>query len=96
MVKGHDISIIDLKNKTNFICDYFVICNGESQSQVYAISRSIENRTMEKLQKKPWHIEGVKNGEWILIDYISIVVHIFQKEVRLYYDIESIWNENKI
>ncbi|WP_185856485.1 ribosome silencing factor [Blattabacterium cuenoti] len=91
MVKGYDISVIDLKNQTNFICDYFVLCNGNSKNQVFAISRSIENRTIDKLQEKPWHIEGVKNGEWVLIDYVSIVVHIFQKEVRLHYDIESIW-----
>jgi iojap-like ribosome-associated protein len=92
MVKGENISIINLKDRQNFICDYFVICNGDSHNQVYAISQSIEKITTEKLQKKPWHVEGVKNREWILVDYISIVVHIFQTQSRLYYHIEDLWN----
>ncbi len=94
MVKGKNISIINLKNRENFICDYFVICNGNSHNQVYAISQSIERTTIKQLQKKPWHIEGLKMREWVLVDYISIVVHVFQKEVRLHYDIESLWNQN--
>ncbi len=94
MVKGEDISIINLKNKKNFICDYFVLCNGNTHNQVYAISQSIEKITMKQLQEKPWHIEGLKSKKWILVDYISIVVHIFQKEVRLYYNIENLWNQN--
>lgn len=94
MVKGKDISIINLKDRENFICDYFVICNGDSHNQVHAISQSIERTTIEKLQKKPWHIEGLRNKEWILVDYVSIVVHIFKKKLRLHYDIENLWNHN--
>ncbi|WP_185859126.1 ribosome silencing factor [Blattabacterium cuenoti] len=94
MVKGKDISVINLKNRENFICDYFVICNGDSHNQVYAISQSIEKTTIKQLQKKPWHIEGLKKREWILVDYVSIVVHIFQKEVRSHYNIETLWNQN--
>ncbi|WP_341654194.1 ribosome silencing factor [Blattabacterium cuenoti] len=94
IVKGEDLSIINLKDRENFICDYFVICNGISHNQVYAISQSIEKITMEKLQKRPWHVEGLRNREWILVDYVSIVVHIFQKQLRLYYDIENLWNRN--
>ncbi len=94
VVKGKDISIINLKDRENFICDYFVICNGISHNQVYAISQSIEKMTIEKLQKRPWHVEGLKNKEWILVDYVSIVVHIFQKKLRLYYDIENLWSRN--
>ncbi|WP_185865846.1 ribosome silencing factor [Blattabacterium cuenoti] len=92
MVKGKDISVINLKNRENFICDYFVICNGDSHNQVYAISQSIERTTIKQLKKKPWHIEGLKKREWILVDYVSIVVHIFQKEVRSHYNIEILWN----
>ncbi|WP_185871481.1 ribosome silencing factor [Blattabacterium cuenoti] len=94
VVKGEDISIINLEDNTNFICDYFVICNGESHNQVYAISQSIEKITIDKLKEKPWHIEGLKNKEWILVDYISIVVHIFKKQLRSYYNIENLWNKN--
>ncbi|WP_185851980.1 ribosome silencing factor [Blattabacterium cuenoti] len=93
-VKGKDVSIINLKNNKNFICDYFVICNGDSHNQVYAIFQSIEKITIENLEEKPWHVEGLKNREWILVDYISIVVHIFQKQLRFYYDIENLWNHN--
>jgi len=90
-VKGENISVIDLQKKVNFVCDYFVICNGDSKNQVYAIYKSIEKFTIEKLNQKPWHIEGSRNSEWILVDYISIVIHIFQTKKRYYYDIENLW-----
>ncbi|WP_185861102.1 ribosome silencing factor [Blattabacterium cuenoti] len=95
MVKGKNISIVNLKNRENFICDYFVICNGDSHNQVHAISQSIEKITIEELEEKPWHIEGLKNKEWILVDYISVVVHIFQKKFRIYYNIDDLWNQNQ-
>ncbi|WP_185873687.1 ribosome silencing factor [Blattabacterium cuenoti] len=94
IVKGQNISILDLKNRNNFICDYFIICEGKSQNQVYAIFQSIEKTTIKTLNQTPWHIEGIKNGEWILIDYISIVVHIFQTKIRLHYNIENLWKKN--
>ncbi|WP_185858361.1 ribosome silencing factor [Blattabacterium cuenoti] len=92
ILKGKNISILNLKNRKNFICDYFVICDGESSRQVHAISQSIEKITIEKLKIKPWHVEGLKSKEWILVDYISIVVHIFQQDIRLHYKIEDLWN----
>ncbi|WP_185877217.1 ribosome silencing factor [Blattabacterium cuenoti] len=95
IVKGENISILNIKNK-NFICDYFIICNGKSKNQVYAIFQSIEKITKNKLNEKPWHKEGLKNREWILLDYISIVVHIFQEKTRLYYDIDNFWKEKTI
>ncbi|WP_185864305.1 ribosome silencing factor [Blattabacterium cuenoti] len=93
MVKGENISVINLRKKVNFICDYFVICNGNSKNQIFAIYQSIEKFTIEKMNKKPYHIEGLRSKEWILIDYISIVVHIFQKEKRYFYNIESLWKD---
>ncbi|WP_185882777.1 ribosome silencing factor [Blattabacterium cuenoti] len=96
LVKGYDISILDFKTRSNFICDYFVICNGNSCNQVFSIFQHIEKFIMKKLNIKPYHIEGLKNKKWILIDYESIVVHIFQKEVRLYYNIENVWNHNNL
>ncbi|WP_185868362.1 ribosome silencing factor [Blattabacterium cuenoti] len=92
IVKGSDISILNLKNKENFICDYFVICNGYSKNQVFAIFHSIEQIVIETFKKKPIRVEGKRNREWILIDYESIIVHIFQKKTRLYYNIENIWS----
>ncbi|WP_185855366.1 ribosome silencing factor [Blattabacterium cuenoti] len=90
-VNGTKISILNLESKKNFLCDYFVICNGNSNNQVFAIYQSIKKHVIKNFNKKPFHIEGLKNKEWILVDYISIIVHVFQEEKRLYYDIDRIW-----
>ncbi|SRR5690554_1655653 len=94
--KGMDISILDLRDIENTVCDYFVICTGGSNTQVSALSGSIQKAVSKEAHEKPWHIEGEENGEWVLMDYVSIVVHIFQKHVREYYDIESLWGDAKI
>ncbi|WP_185850830.1 ribosome silencing factor [Blattabacterium cuenoti] len=94
IVQGKEISIFNLKERDNFVCDYFVVCSGSTKNQVHAIFRSIQEITIEELKEKPWHVEGLKNGEWILMDYVSIVVHIFQKKARNYYNIEQIWKKN--
>ncbi|WP_185873150.1 ribosome silencing factor [Blattabacterium cuenoti] len=95
LVKGENVSIINLKCKNNFICDYFIICNGNSKNQVDAIYKSVERVTKNELKIKPWHIEGLKNKEWILVDYVTVVVHIFIEEKRFYYDIENLWKSSK-
>ena len=95
-VKGNDIDILDLRAIENTVCDYFIICNGNSNTQVNAIANSIQKVVSKELKDKPWHVEGTENGEWILMDYVSIVVHIFQKHIREYYNIESLWGDAKI
>jgi len=95
-VKGIEITILDLREIENTICDYFVICTGGSNTQVNAISGSIQKVVSKQIHEKPWHVEGEENAEWILMDYVSIVVHIFQKHIREYYDIESLWGDAKI
>lgn len=95
-VKGTDISILDLRGIENTVCDYFVICNGGSNTQVNAISGSIQRAVSKEIHEKPWHVEGEENAQWVLMDYVSIVVHIFQKQIREYYDIESLWGDAKI
>ncbi|XOD69089.1 MAG: ribosome silencing factor [Flavobacteriales bacterium AspAUS03] len=94
-VKGEAITVLDLKNKEYAVCDYFVICNGNSHSQVSAISCSVKKITSKQLKERPWHVEGLKNAQWVLIDYVSVVVHIFQKELREYYDLESLLGDVK-
>ncbi len=94
-VKGQDIEILDLRAIENTVCDYFIICNGTSNTQVNAIVNSIEKTVSKSLKEKAWHIEGSDNAEWILMDYINIVVHVFQKHIREYYDIESLWGDAK-
>ena len=95
-VKGNDINIIDLRDIENTVCDYFVICNGNSNTQVNAIVGSVQKVVSKELKEKPWHVEGEQNGEWVLMDYVSIVVHVFQKHIREYYNIESLWGDAKI
>ncbi len=95
-VKGDNISILDLRNIENTVCDYFIICEGNSNTQVNAISGSVQKMVSKALKDKPWHVEGESNAEWILIDYVNVVVHIFQKQVREFYDIESLWGDAKI
>ena len=95
-VKGLDIDILDLRGIENSVCDYFVICNGNSNTQVNAIVGSVQKGVSKELKDKPWHIEGTDVGEWVLMDYVSIVVHVFQKHIREYYNIESLWGDAKI
>ncbi len=95
-VKGNDIDILDLRAIDNTVCDYFVICNGTSNTQVNAIVHSVQKTVSKALKDKPWHVEGTDNGEWVLMDYVNIVVHVFQKHIREYYNIESLWGDAKI
>ena len=94
-VKGQDIEILDLREIENTVCDYFIICNGTSNTQVNAIVNSIQKTVSKSLQEKPWHVEGSNNAEWVLLDYVHIVVHVFQKHIREFYDIEGLWGDAK-
>ncbi|WP_333695803.1 ribosome silencing factor [Flavobacterium sp.] len=95
-VKGNDIDILDLREIENTVCDYFIICNGNSNTQVNAIVNSVQKTVSKELKDKPWHVEGVENAEWVLMDYVDIVVHVFQKHVREFYNIEGLWGDAKI
>lgn len=94
-VKGKEITILDLREIENTVCDYFIICEGTSNTQVNAIVNSIQKQVSKTLKDKPWHVEGSENSEWILMDYVNVVVHVFQKHIREYYDIESLWGDAK-
>ncbi|MCB0442432.1 MAG: ribosome silencing factor [Flavobacterium sp.] len=95
-VKGNDIDILDLREIENTVCDYFIICNGNSNTQVNAIVNSVQKTVSKELKDKPWHVEGTDNAEWVLMDYVDIVVHVFQKHVREFYNIEGLWGDAKI
>lgn len=95
-VKGSNIDILDLREIDNSACDYFIICDGTSNTQVNAIVSSIQKTVSKELKDKPWHVEGSENAEWVLMDYVNIVVHVFQKHIREYYNIESLWGDAKI
>ncbi len=95
-VKGQNIDILDLRDIENTVCDYFIICNGTSNTQVTAIVNSVQKLVSKELKEKPWHVEGMDNSEWVLMDYVNVVVHVFQKHIREFYDIESLWGDAKI
>ena len=92
-VKGDEICTIDLRNLKNNFCSYFVICNGTSNTHVNSIVGSIQKKVSKKLKEKPFNTEGEDNAEWVLIDYVDIVVHVFQKNIRDYYNLEELWGD---
>ncbi|MBM3164782.1 MAG: ribosome silencing factor [Bacteroidetes bacterium] len=89
--KAKDIVVLDLRELESRVCDFFVVCSGESSTQVEGITNAITRYTRKALKEKPWHIEGQRNSEWVLLDYIDVVAHIFYKEARNYYEIEELW-----
>lgn len=95
-LKGEDIICIDLKNLENVVCDFFLICTGTSNTHVSALANSVESEVKKELNDKPWHTEGFGNAEWILLDYVDTVVHIFQKESREFYNLENLWADGVI
>ncbi|MEM9000904.1 MAG: ribosome silencing factor [Bacteroidota bacterium] len=95
-VKGIDINLLDLREIENTVCDYFIICNGTSNTHVNAIVSSIQKTVSKSIKDKPWHVEGSENAEWVLMDYVNVVVHVFQKHVREFYDIEGLWGDAKV
>jgi ribosome-associated protein len=94
-VKGHNVNLLDLREIENTVCDYFIVCNGTSNTHVNAIVGSIQKTVSKAIKDKPWHIEGEDNAEWVLMDYVNVVVHVFQKQVREFYDIEGLWGDAK-
>ena len=94
-VKGEEIQVMDLNNIENTPCKYFIICSGNSNTQVMAIVNSIIKKVSKKIQEKPLHTEGLGAAEWVLIDYINVVVHVFQRKTREFYNIEELWGDAK-
>lgn len=91
--KGVDIVILNLKGVNNAIAEYFIICTGTSDTQLDAIADSIEKEVAQETNENPWHKEGTENKEWILIDYVNVVVHIFKSDVRSFYGLEELWGD---
>lgn len=95
-IKGEDIVCIDLRELDNAVCEYFIICTGTSNTHVSALAGGVEKEIRTTLQDRAWHKEGFGNSEWILLDYVNIVIHIFQKEAREFYNLEGLWGDAKI
>ncbi|MFI5136108.1 MAG: ribosome silencing factor, partial [Chitinophagales bacterium] len=91
--KGDNICTIDLRNINDAVCDFFVVCDASSTTQVRAIAMNVEGQVLKERNEKPWHIEGVENQEWILLDFVDVVVHIFLKPLRGFYQLEELWSD---
>lgn len=89
--KAKDIVVLDLRHIHSAVTDFFVICSGESTTQVDGINSSVVRYTRKELKEKPWHQEGKGNSEWVLLDYVNVVAHIFYKDARTFYDLEDLW-----
>ena len=94
--KGLDIAILDLRKVKNSITDFFVICSGNSDTQIDALANSVEDEVYKMSKTEPWQKEGKANGEWILIDYVDVVAHIFNKDRRKHYDLEELWGDAEV
>ena len=91
--KGHDIVIVDMQGIDGAICNYFVICSGNSPTQVEAIMDSVEEQAREKAGEKPIRVVGEQQAQWIAMDYVDVMVHIFLPETREFYNIEKLWED---
>ncbi|HET6540391.1 MAG TPA: ribosome silencing factor [Chryseolinea sp.] len=94
--KATDIIVMDLRKIKNAVADFFVICSGNSDKQLDAISDSIDAEVFKKFQENPWHTEGKNNKEWMLLDYINVVAHVFRKDRRDFYALERLWGDAEI
>lgn len=94
--KGEKIVELNLKGLDGAVTDHFVICEANSTTQVGAIKDSIREVVLKETGEKPWHVEGTTNLEWVLIDYVNVVVHIFEREKRAHYDLEGLWADAKV
>lgn len=94
--KGQEIVCLDLRNVKTAVADYFIICHAESGTQVRAIAESVEAEIYKTLQEDPWRKEGLENSEWVILDYVSVVVHIFKGEKRYFYGIEELWGDAEV
>ena len=95
-VKGIDVDLLDLRKINNTVCRFFIICTGTSNTHVSAITSSIKKNVSKELKEKPYSMEGLENQEWVLIDYVDVVVHVFRQNIREFYDIENLWGDAKI
>ena len=91
--KGSDIVIADLRKIEGTISQFFIICQGNSPSQVEAITESVGDMARERLKEKPSHVVGLENAQWVAMDYGDVLVHIFLPDVREYYDLEHLWED---
>lgn len=91
--KATEIVKLDMREVNATLSDYFVICHANNSSQINTIAKSIEEEVYKAFGEDPWHKEGFNNGEWILLDYVDVVVHIFKEDKRAHYRVEDLWGD---
>ena len=94
--KAADIVVLNLKELKNAVADYFVICSASSDTQLDAIARSVEEEVEKLTGQNPWQSEGRLNREWVLLDYVDVVVHVFLRDRRQFYALEELWGDATI
>lgn len=90
--KARDITVMDMRQVSG-VADYFVICTGDSDLQIKAVADAIRERIREQCDERPWHTEGANHRQWVLLDYVDVVAHIFNQEKRQFYDLERLWGD---
>lgn len=95
-MKAEDIVVMDLRSVNNAIADFFVICSGNSDTHIDAIAESVDHEVNKSDGQNPWHREGLSNKIWVLLDYVDVVVHVFNHANREFYALESLWGDAKI
>jgi len=95
-IKGKNIVRMDLRRIDEAPTDFFIVCEGESTTQISGIANNIEKRLKEELGLRPTHIEGKSVSNWVLVDYFDVVVHVFYPETRKFYEIEDLWSDSKV
>ena len=94
--KASDIVVLNLKELKNAVADYFIICSANSDTQLDAIARSVEEEIEKVTGESPWQTEGRTNREWVLLDYVDVVVHVFLRDRRKFYALEELWGDADI
>jgi ribosome-associated protein len=94
--KAADIVVLNLKELKNAVADYFIICSASSDTQIEAIARSVEEEVEKLTGQNPWQTEGRMNREWVLLDYVDVVVHVFLRDRRQFYALEELWGDAEI
>ncbi|TGE10181.1 ribosome silencing factor [Hymenobacter fodinae] len=94
--KASDIVVLNLKDLKNAVADYFIICSASSDTQIDAIARSVEEEVEKLTGQNPWQTEGRMNREWVLLDYVDVVVHVFLRDRRQFYALEELWGDAEI
>jgi ribosome-associated protein len=94
--KGEDIISLDLRDLPEAICDFYIICSGNSKPQIKAIAEEIDMKVKKAHKEYPYHREGITNMEWVILDYFDIIVHVFEKDKRAFYKLDELWSDAKL